>query len=198
MIILKEEIIVDVRTREEYYREHIENALNIPLHDLKFYFNFLKGKKVYVYCNSGVRSKIARKLLENKKIDAEALKSDWYKKYVIIKNKIISAVNYIEIRPDKKDDFQKNIKKLCQSTNEVEGFLGSKLLKISGVSGIGSFLTSESDLNFEPEKYIIITYWNDKESHNKSHKLKFFKEIYNKLPEYSIKMPYEEFYEILK
>jgi len=61
-----------------------------------------------------------------------------------------------------------------------------------------SFLPTDSELDFEPEKYIIITYWRDKESHNNSHNLVFFKEIYNKLPDYSTKMPYEEFYEILK
>ena len=197
MIVLNEEIIIDVRTREEYYREHIENSLNIPLHDLKFSYNFLKNKKVHVYCNSGVRSEIAKKWLKKQKIDTNVLR-EWQQKYKIVKNEIISAVNYIELKPENKIDFQKNIKKLCQSTNEVEGFLGSKLLKIPGVSGIGSFLPSEAKIEFKPEKYLIITYWKDIESHNKSHKLKFFKEIYDRLPEHSTKMPYEEFYEILK
>jgi len=194
---MNEEIIIDVRSREEYYREHIDNALNIPLHDLKFNFNFLKNKKVLVYCNSGVRSEIAKIWLKKEKIDTLVLK-EWQKKYKIVKNEIISAVNFIELKPENKIDFQKNIKKLCQSTNEVEGFLGSKLLKISGVSGIGSFLPSDAKIDFKPEKYLIITYWKDMESHNNSHKLKFFKEIYDRLPEYSTKMPYEEFYEILK
>ncbi len=72
-------------------------------------------------------------------------------------------------------------------------------MKISGASGIGSFIKSDlKNIDFKPIKYIIITYWKDKESHEKSHKLGFFKEIYDKLPVYSTKIPYEEFYNVLK
>lgn len=196
---MSEEIILDVRTREEYYKDHIDGALNISLHDLKFYFDFLKDKKILTYCNTGVRSEIAKKWLRKENIDADVLKEDWDKDYKRIKNKIISAVNFIEINPGEETKFQKNIKDLCQKTNEVEGFLGSKLLKISGMSGIGSYLDKDlTDIEFKPAKYIIITYWKDKEVHEKAHKLKFFKEIYSKIPKYSSKVPYEEFYEIFK
>ena len=195
---MSDEIIIDVRTREEYYKDHIKNAFNIALHDLRFYYDFLHDKKVYLYCNSGVRSDIAKRNLKKQSIDADILEGDWDKDYKRIKSDIISAVNFLEISPDKKVDFINNVKELCQSTNEVEGFLGSKFLKISGITGIGSFLPSNSDLDFRPDKYIIITYWTDKESHNKAHELGFFKNIYDKLPVYSTKMPYEEFYDILK
>jgi len=163
-------MIIDVRTREEYYKDHIEGALNISLHDLKFYFDFLKDKKIFTYCNTGIRSEIAKKLLREEKIDADVLKGDWEKEYNRIKNEIIAAVNYIEINPGQEMDFQKNIKDLCQKTNEVEGFLGSKLLKISGISGIGSYLDKDlTDVKVKPEKYIIITYWKDKKIHEKAH-----------------------------
>lgn len=195
---MSDEVIVDVRTREEFYKEHIKGAINISLHDIPFYVDFLKGKKVLVYCNTGIRSEIAKNRLNKEHIDVDVLDTNWEETFTIIKNNIISAVNYLEIRPDKKEEFLKNVKKLCQMTNEVDGFLGSKLLKISGITGVGSFLPSDSDLDFNPDKFIIITYWKDKESHNKSHHLQFFKEIYDKLPEYSSKMPYEEFYEVLK
>ncbi len=195
----EEELIIDVRTREEYAREHIDKAININLHDFEFYIDFLKDKKAKVYCNTGTRAGIAKKILEKEKIDVEILKGDLYKDYKWIKRGIISAVNYLEVKPEKEEKFQENIKKLCQKTNEVKGFLGSKLLRSSGVSGIGSFIKSDlKETDFKPLKYIIITYWTDKESHEKSHELEFFKEIYDKLPEYSTRIPYEEFYNILK
>lgn len=196
---MAEKIIIDVRTREEYAKDHIKGALNIAVHDLEFSFDFLKDKKAYVYCNSGARAKLAKKWLKDEGIDADVLLGDWDKDYKRQKRGIISAINYIEISPEKEKDFQENIKILCQKTNEIPGFLGSKLFKISGVSGVGSFLPKDlTNVEFKPDKYIIITYWKDKKSHDESHNLKFFKDIYEKLPAYSSKMPYEEFYEILK
>jgi len=44
-----EEIIVDVRTREEFVKEHVKGAINIPLHDMEFYIDFLKDKNVVLY-----------------------------------------------------------------------------------------------------------------------------------------------------
>jgi len=196
---MTEKIIIDVRTREEYVKDHIKGALNIALHDLEFNYDFLKNKKVYVYCNSGIRAKIAKKWLRNTNIDAEVLKGNWEKDYNREKRGIISAVNYLEIQPGKEKELQDNIKILCQKTNEIDGFLGSKLLHISGISGVGSFLPNDlANTKFKPDKYIIITYWRDKDAHNKSHNLKFFKNIYDKLLDYSSKTPYEEFYEIFK
>lgn len=195
---MKNELIVDVRTREEYYKEHIKSAINICLHDLAFCIDFLKDKKVLIYCNSGVRAGIAKKILQEKEIDVETIQPGWEKTYTIETNSMISAVNYIELKPKYKEQFLQHIKKLCQMTNEIDGFLGSKLLKISGISGVGSFLASDTTDEFSPDKYIIITYWRDKKAHNDSHQLGFFKEIYDKLPGYCSKNPYEEFYDILK
>lgn len=196
---MSEKIIIDVRTREEYVKDHIKGALNIALHDLEFNQDFLKNKKVYVYCNSGVRAKIAETWLKKSHIDAKVLSGNWENDYPREKRGIISALNYLEIQPGKEKELQENLKILCQKTNEVDGFLGSKLLHISGVSGVGSFLPNDlANSTFKPDKYIIITYWRDKKAHDKSHTLKFFKNIYDRLPEVSSRTPYEEFYDILK
>jgi len=52
-------LIVDVRSREEYYNNHVKGSLNIPLFDLDYYIDFLKDKDVLFYCDSGNRSRIA-------------------------------------------------------------------------------------------------------------------------------------------
>lgn len=52
-------IVLDVRTPEEYSQGHIPNCLSIPLDELRDEVqNVLKDKdtKIFVYCQSGVRS----------------------------------------------------------------------------------------------------------------------------------------------
>lgn len=45
-------IIVDVRDKEEYEREHIPTAIHIPRHELEKHLSKLsKEKKVVVYCH---------------------------------------------------------------------------------------------------------------------------------------------------
>ena len=112
VIILTEKLIIDVRTREEYYQNHIKDALNIPLHDLHFYHSFLQNKQICVYCNSGTRAEIAHRWLTKENITVEVLPGNWQKDYPRIKNTIISAVNYLEINPDKKEEYQELLDKL--------------------------------------------------------------------------------------
>ena len=38
-------LIVDVREREEYVQERIKGAINIPLFDLEYHLDFLKGQR---------------------------------------------------------------------------------------------------------------------------------------------------------
>ena len=45
-------LIVDVRTREEYVKNHVKGAIYIPLYDLEFYIDFLRGKEIFLYCDS--------------------------------------------------------------------------------------------------------------------------------------------------
>ena len=54
-LIDKGAIILDVRTVEEFNREHIPNAINIPLDQLDT-IGFDKDSTIIVYCQSGMRS----------------------------------------------------------------------------------------------------------------------------------------------
>ncbi len=54
------EIILDVRTVEEYLAGHIENALNIPLDQLPGKLNELKNfSTIYIHCKRGGRARTA-------------------------------------------------------------------------------------------------------------------------------------------
>ncbi|WP_210141021.1 persulfide dioxygenase-sulfurtransferase CstB, partial [Staphylococcus sp. GDX8P113P-2] len=63
----KEEYILDVRNEEEWNNGHLDQAVNIP-HGKLLNENipFNKKDKIYVHCQSGVRSSIAVGILENK------------------------------------------------------------------------------------------------------------------------------------
>ncbi|MDX8389372.1 MAG: rhodanese-like domain-containing protein [Mariprofundaceae bacterium] len=57
-------MLLDVRTVEEYAEGHIAGATLIPVQELdKRLAEIPHGKRVYVYCHSGVRSARASKLL---------------------------------------------------------------------------------------------------------------------------------------
>jgi len=60
-------LLLDVRTLDEYEREHAKNSVNVPflmLHKLKNR-NFHKNKMIYVYCAAGGRSNRAVEILHN-------------------------------------------------------------------------------------------------------------------------------------
>lgn len=63
----KEEYILDVRNEEEWNNGHLDQAVNIP-HGKLLNENIPINKedKIYVHCESGVRSSIAVGILENK------------------------------------------------------------------------------------------------------------------------------------
>lgn len=67
MLSSKEGILIDVRTPTEYESGHIKGAINFPLQILKQEMdknNISKDTPIILYCQSGVRSKNASKLLE--------------------------------------------------------------------------------------------------------------------------------------
>ncbi|MBE5760182.1 MAG: CoA-disulfide reductase [Clostridiales bacterium] len=63
--------LLDTRTVREYSRGHIDGFINIPVDELRERVNELDpGKKVYVICQSGLRSYIAVRILSGLGFDA--------------------------------------------------------------------------------------------------------------------------------
>ena len=61
------EVFIDVRTVEEYKSGHIENAVNIPHNIIKDKIAAVtqdKNSVIKLYCQSGNRAGIAKKILE--------------------------------------------------------------------------------------------------------------------------------------
>lgn len=58
-----EYIILDVRTNEEYEKEHLKDSINIPYDEINENIELDKNKLILVYCQSGNRSSIAANTL---------------------------------------------------------------------------------------------------------------------------------------
>lgn len=58
-------LVADVRSRGEYYKNHVKGSLNIPLFDLEYYVDFLKGKEALVYCGTRRKAQMAVEYLSN-------------------------------------------------------------------------------------------------------------------------------------
>ena len=61
-------LLLDVRTKQEYLEGYIPEAVLYPLSDILHAttFEFPKNQTIYVYCRSGRRSGIARKILRKR------------------------------------------------------------------------------------------------------------------------------------
>ncbi|MHC4307901.1 MAG: rhodanese-like domain-containing protein, partial [Planctomycetota bacterium] len=63
----KVDLVLDVRTGEEYARSHIKNAVLIPIMILTEKMHEIQmGQSILVYCHNGNRSKTACELLTSK------------------------------------------------------------------------------------------------------------------------------------
>lgn len=56
-------MILDVRSRAEFDEEHIDGAYNLPYDEINELIDFDKDMVLFVYCQSGNRSKIAAEQL---------------------------------------------------------------------------------------------------------------------------------------
>ena len=84
-------ILLDTRTAGEYSRGHAEGFINIPLDDLRNHITELdKSKKIYVMCQSGLRSYIATRILMQNGFDAYNF-SGGYRLYSSIFNDILAS-----------------------------------------------------------------------------------------------------------
>ncbi len=193
------ELIIDVRTREEFVKEHIKGALNIPHYDLQFHEDFLKDKNITLVCNTENRSKIAQEKLSGMGIESRVMYLDEQKTHQWVENTIICAMNVVHIKDGELESFIEKAMMLCKATEPLVGFLGSRVLRADGISGVGSFVPGDlTDIKSKPDKLILLTYWTSKEAHEKSHYIPEFKELFDKLPEHLTQVPYEEFYEVMK
>lgn len=193
------ELIVDVKTREEFYRNHIKGALNIPVWDLEFYLDFLKDKDVKVYCGPRrKRSRMAVEYLNNNGVNASELSDEEMDNHEMEGKPIVCAINYLSVKPGHEEEFEQKVEELCTTTMDKEGFIGTKVFRATNISFGGAMIPGEyKNIEIKPTKYIMLTYWTDRESHEEFHKLEEIINGFRDMMKHLIILPYEEFGEIL-
>ena len=67
--------VIDVRTKEEYEKSHVKDAINIPYDQIDKNIGINKKNIVLVYCQSGNRSNIAYNTLKGLGFDVYDLGS---------------------------------------------------------------------------------------------------------------------------
>lgn len=68
--ILPEDILLDVRTKDEYQAGHIHPAINIPLEELRTRLDEIpKNNNIYIYCEAGLRGYLAQRILVQNDFD---------------------------------------------------------------------------------------------------------------------------------
>lgn len=192
-------LIVDVRSREEFVKNHVKGALNIPVFDLKYYVAFLKSQEVRFYCNSEHRSKMAVDYLATKGIKASFIPTDELTQFEQEGNPIVCAVNYLAVKPGVEEEFEEKTRGLCQTTYTMKGFLGSKVFRVASISYGGSMLMgSYKEIDVTPTKYVMLTYWENSEAHEAFHKEPIIIDGFKALMPYLARMPYEELCEMIR
>lgn len=192
-------LIVDVRSREEFVKSHIKGALNIPVFDLEYYVDFLKGQEVRFYCNSERRSKMAVDYLIKKGIKASSIPTNEVDILEKEGHRMVCAVNYLAVKPNMEREFEEKTRELCQITYTMKGFLGSNIFRVATISYGGSMLLgSYKDIDVTPMKYVMLTFWKTMEDHEEFHKEPAIVEGFKSLMPYLARMPYEEICEIIR
>ena len=192
-------MIVDVRSREEYVKSHVKGALNLPLFDLEYYIDLLKDREVLLYCDTGHRAAMAAEFLGKQGIKARVIPAEELARQEREGKPIICAINYLSVKPGMEREFDEKAKELCRITTGMHGFQGSKIFVVSTISYGGSGLQGEyRDINVEPTKYVMLTYWTSKKAHEEFHRQPEIMEGFGGLLKYLSIMPYEEYGEIMR
>jgi len=193
------DLIIDVKTREEYYMNHIKGSLNIPVWDLEFYLDFLADKTVRVYCGPrGERSRMAVKYLRQHGIDATEIPSEKLDDYDMVGKPMVVAINYLSVKPGHEKEFEGKAEDLCMKTMDKEGFIGTKVVRVTDISYGGSMLHGTYEgIKVMPAKYIMLTYWQSREAHEAFHENEDIMQGFMEMMPHIAVMPYEEFAEIL-
>ncbi|GFO69266.1 rhodanese-like domain-containing protein [Geomonas limicola] len=70
-------VLVDVRTPEEFKKERLPNAINIPTEQIaKRFAELPKGKPVVFYCNTGTRAEMAYDMVQGKEYAVKFLNAN--------------------------------------------------------------------------------------------------------------------------
>jgi len=89
------DILLDVRSVEEFEKGYIPNATHIPIDDLRERINELdKNKNIYIYCLAGLRGYLAQRILNQNGFSKTSNLSGGYQLWSIINKELNLARSY--------------------------------------------------------------------------------------------------------
>jgi len=91
-----DDILIDVRTADEYREGKIGSAINIPVDELRYRLNEIpKDRKIYLYCEVGARGYLAQRILKQNGYDRTFNLSGGYKLWnnCAVESGILNKIN---------------------------------------------------------------------------------------------------------
>ncbi|NCU05296.1 MAG: CoA-disulfide reductase, partial [Chitinophagaceae bacterium] len=75
-----EDLLIDVRRKDEYEKGKIPGAINIPVDELRYRLDEIpRNKRIYIYCEAGLRGYLAQRILrQNGCTDVVNLSGGYY------------------------------------------------------------------------------------------------------------------------
>jgi NADPH-dependent 2,4-dienoyl-CoA reductase/sulfur reductase-like enzyme/peroxiredoxin family protein/rhodanese-related sulfurtransferase/TusA-related sulfurtransferase len=112
---IEKNILLDVRTVEEFSLSHIAGAVNIPVDSLRGRMNELsKEKNIVIYCAVGLRGYLASRILTQNGFEKVQNLSGGYKTYALATDEQNNYNYFLNIHIDSKDEMKDtNISKFC-------------------------------------------------------------------------------------
>jgi rhodanese-related sulfurtransferase len=75
-----DDVLLDVRTEEEFRNGHLNHAVNIPIDHLRTKLTMIpSGRRIFVYCESGLRGYLAQRILRQRGFSQVANLSGGYR-----------------------------------------------------------------------------------------------------------------------
>ena len=100
-----DDILLDVRTREEFEESHLPNAINIPIDSLREKINEINPEKnIFIYCLGGQRGYLAQRILKQNNYKAVSNLSGGYQLLKVCReesNLLVDAVSKTLLNDDK-------------------------------------------------------------------------------------------------
>jgi len=93
-----DDLLIDVRRKDEYDAGKIANAINIPVDEIRSRLDEIpKGKNIFIYCEAGLRGYLAQRILRQNGFNNVVNLSGGYHTWKISTDELELSLNPISI-----------------------------------------------------------------------------------------------------
>ncbi len=100
-VITGKDVLLDVRTKEEFEAGHISNAINIPVDSIRERMSEIDpAKNIYIYCLAGLRGYLAQRILKQNGYNKVLNLSGGYQLWEICNKELFQTIGHEIKRPE--------------------------------------------------------------------------------------------------